>query len=35
MALEMGNAGPALGQTQISGGIKPFNGIPTLPSFSN
>ena len=28
---DVGNPGPSVRQTQICGGIKPVNGIPTLP----
>ena len=30
---DIGNAGPGLGQAQKYGGVKPVNGIPTLPSW--
>jgi hypothetical protein len=32
MTYDVGNPGPNLEQEQTFGGIKPVNGIPTLPS---
>jgi hypothetical protein len=29
--INVGNPGPGLRQAQNCGGVKPFNGIPTLP----
>jgi hypothetical protein len=29
---DVGNLGPGLGQAHKCGGVKPGNGIPTLPS---
>jgi hypothetical protein len=30
---DVGNPGPVLGQAKKCGGLKPFNRIPTLPSW--
>jgi len=32
MTYDIGNPGPGLGQAQKCGWVKPFNGIPPLPS---
>ena len=33
MACDVGHPGPGLGQAEKCGGVKPVNGIPTLPSW--
>jgi hypothetical protein len=32
MTFDIKNSGPGLGQAQKGGGVKPINGMPTLPS---